>query len=118
MKTLRNIGFTGGWVDPCLLTQRSNKGIVYVACYVDNIFAVGHKEAIKEVIVKFQDEITDYLSCNILFNHNKSIAWLGQPHLIKNIERIFGALVEKLQKYRTPEHQDMESSDLRKAMQK
>jgi hypothetical protein len=100
MKTLRNIGFTGGRADPCLVTQRSNKGIVYVACYMDDIFAVGHDEAIKEVIV--QNELTDYLSCNILFNRNKSIAWLGQPHLIKNIKRKFGGLVEKLQKYCTP----------------
>jgi hypothetical protein len=27
---------------------------------------------------------------------------LGQPHLIKNIEREFGALVDQLQKYHTP----------------
>jgi hypothetical protein len=110
MKTLRKIGFTGGRADPCLLTQRSKKGIVYVACYMYDIFAVGHREAIKEVVdlikaqglnVKVQDELTDYLSCNVLFNCNKSIAWLGQPHLIKNIERKFGAWVKKLKKWNT-----------------
>jgi hypothetical protein len=94
MKPLRDIGFTGGRVDPCLLTRRSNKGIVYVACYVDDIFAVGHDKAIKETIklikaqglsnVKVQDELTDYLSCNILFNQNKIIAWLGQPRRDRN----------------------------------
>jgi hypothetical protein len=95
-----------------LLTQRSNKGIVYVACYVDDIFGVGHEEAINEIIelikkhglkIKVQDKLTDYLSCNILFNqNNKSIAWLGQPHLIKNIERKFGSSVETLHTYQMP----------------
>jgi hypothetical protein len=37
-----------------------------------------------------------------VFNHDKLIAWLGQPHLIKNLESKFGFLVDQLQKYRTP----------------
>jgi hypothetical protein len=103
MQILKNVGFTGRQVDPCLLMHRCNKGIVYIACYVDDLYAVGHEEAIKEMIelikkqglnVKVENELTDYWSCNIVFNHDKAIAWLGQPHLIKNLERIFGVLVD------------------------
>jgi hypothetical protein len=50
-----------------------------------------------------ENSLADYLSCNILFNKDKTRAWLGQPHLIKNLEKKFGDAVTSLQKYRTPE---------------
>jgi hypothetical protein len=112
MQSLKNIGFTGGLVDPCLLMHCCDKIIVYVACYVDEIFVAAHEEAIKETIelikgqgvnVKVEDKLTNYLSSNIVFNHGKSIDWLRQPHdLIKSLERKFGSLVEQLQTYCTP----------------
>ena len=48
------------------------------------------------------DDLSDYLSCKILFDKDKKKAWLGQPHLIKNIESKFGDMVRNLQTYRTP----------------
>jgi hypothetical protein len=42
------------------------------------------------------------LSCEIIFNKDKSCAWLGQPHLIKRMEKTFGDLVKGNQKYMTP----------------
>jgi hypothetical protein len=72
---------------------------------------VGHEEAINDTIaqmktkgfgVKVEDNLSDYLSCNIAFNDQKTKAWLGQPHLIKNLEKKFGELVTGLQRYRTP----------------
>jgi hypothetical protein len=31
MKVLRNIGFVGGYADPCLMVRRNNNGVVYIA---------------------------------------------------------------------------------------
>lgn len=93
------------------MTRRCEKGIVYIALYVDDCYCVGHEEAIQDTItkiiangfdVKVEDDLTDYLSCNILFNKNKTKAWLGQPHLIKNLEKKYGEAVKSLQAYKTP----------------
>jgi hypothetical protein len=111
VECLKKIGFQGGYADPCLMTRRCEKGIVYIALYVDGCYCVGHKEAIQDTItkiiangfdVKVKDDLTDYLSCNILFNKNKTKAWLGQPHLIKNLEKKYGEAIKSLQAYKTP----------------
>ena len=38
----------------------------------------------------------------IQFNKDKTRAWLGQPHLIKNLQDKFGEMVRNLQTCRTP----------------
>ena len=52
----------------------------------------GDTEALEEAItliqrnglkIKIETNTQDYLSCEILFNKNKTKAWMGQPHLIK-----------------------------------
>jgi hypothetical protein len=67
---------------------------------------VGHEEAINDTItmikatgfsIKVEDNLLDYLSCNIIFDDQRKKAWLGQPHLIKNLEKKFGDLVAGLQ---------------------
>jgi hypothetical protein len=69
VECLKNIGFTGGYADPCLMTYRSEKGIVYIALYVDDCYCVGHEEAIQDTIkqiisrgfdVKVENNLTDY----------------------------------------------------------
>jgi hypothetical protein len=104
-------GRQGGYADPCLMTRRCEKGIVYIALYVNDCYCVGHEEAIQDTItkiiakgfdVKVEDDLTDYLSCNILFNKNKTKAWLRQLHLIKNLEKKYGEAVKSLQAYKTP----------------
>jgi hypothetical protein len=105
---LKSIGFKGGYADPCLMTQKSNLGICYIALYVEKCYCFGHEAAIDDTIkkiiasgfkVKVENSLADYLSCNILFNKDKTKAWLGQPHLIKNLENKFGDTVMSLQKY-------------------
>jgi hypothetical protein len=112
VECLKKIGFQGGYADPCLMTRRCEKGIVYIALYVGDCYCVGHKEAIQDTItkiiadgfdVKVEDDLTDYLSCNILFNKNKTKAWLGQPHLIKNLEKKYGEAVKSLKHTRLQE---------------
>jgi hypothetical protein len=52
--------------------------------------------------VTVEEKLTDYSSCEINFSKNKKKAYLGQPHLLLNLEKKFGKTVEKLQTYRTP----------------
>ena len=47
VKILKQIGFTGGDVDPCLFTKRSEKGICFIALYVDDNLLIGHQAAFK-----------------------------------------------------------------------
>ena len=53
-------------------------------------------------MLKIEDELDDYLSCDIKFSSNGRRAWLGQPHLISKLETKFGEQVQKLQNYKTP----------------
>jgi len=108
---LIHIGFTMSKADPCLLTRRSRRGIVFVGLYVDDCLCIGQENAINEVIellkenglkLKLEDELIDYLSCEVVFNKRKDEAWLGQPHLLKNLRKTFGNDVKHMQKYKTP----------------
>ena len=111
VKILKEIGFTGGDVDPCLFCKQSDKGICFIALYVDDNLLVGHPAAIDDairqmrkhdLILKIEDTLHDYLSCELKFSNDRSKAWLGQPHLISNLEKTFGTEVSSLRSYLTP----------------
>ena len=102
------IGFEGGEVDPCLLVLKTGKGICYIALYVDDNLLVVNPEAIDVVIaslkaegliLKIEDNLRDYLSCEIVFSPDRSKAWLGQPYLISNLKSKFGSRVMDLRNY-------------------
>jgi hypothetical protein len=38
----------------------------------------------KGLKIKVENEMSDYLSCEVLFNKDCTKAWLGQPHLIND----------------------------------
>jgi hypothetical protein len=108
---LRNLGFTGGYCDPCLLTRKDKYGLIHIAIYVDDIFCCGTNEAIENLIqqlrkndltIKIDYDVSDYLSCEIVVSNDKRKIWLGQPHLIKNLRSKFGELVKGLTTYLTP----------------
>ena len=108
---LRNIGFSGGDVDPCLFCKKTDKGICLIAMYVDDNLLVGHPAAIQDtieqlrkngLILKIEDDLHDYLSCEIIFSSDRKSAWLGQPYLIANLEKKFGDQVKGLRTYLTP----------------
>ena len=110
-QTLREIGFTGGYADPCLLTRKGKHGTVHIALYVDDCYCCGDMKEIKEVILdmrrmgftlKIEMNMTDYLSCQIEFSKNRDKVWIGQPHLIKKLKDKFGEEASKLQTYKTP----------------
>jgi len=84
---------------------------VYIGLYVDDCICIGRKELVEEtekllkannLNLKVEDELVDYLSCEINFNDDRTRAWLGQPHLIKNLMKTFWDEVKELQEYKTP----------------
>jgi hypothetical protein len=112
VQCLKTIRFVGGIADPCLMTKHYNKGIMLIGLYVNDCYCVGHIGAIEDTIaemtkasgfnVKVEDTLEDYLSCNIIFNKDKAKAWLGQPHLMKNLDSKFRDFVKNMQRYKTP----------------
>jgi len=108
---LKKIGFKGGDVDPCLFSKKSEKGLCFIAIYVDDNLMIGHNAAIEDAIhllkkenlvLKIEDSLHDYLSCEVKFSKDMSKGWLGQPHMISSIQREFGEEVKGLRRYLTP----------------
>jgi hypothetical protein len=108
---LTELGLEGGQVDPCLMMKKTDKGIVYIAIYVDDCLMVGDKVTIKDVIaglkssgfkLKEDGSLQDYLSCEVALSKDKKQGRIHQPHLIKNLEKKSGSMVNKLQEYGTP----------------
>ena len=108
---VEKMGFSVCPADPCLFMQENADGICFVLCYVDDNLTVGTTKAIRSVteeIVKHglsitvEDELTDYLSCEIKISKDKTKAWLGQPHMIKKLKKLFGEAVKSLPQYKTP----------------
>jgi hypothetical protein len=108
---LKKIGVKGGDVDPCLFTRHDSNGHVFIAIYVDDNLIVGKEASVDKVIkeleenglvLKVETSLHDYLSCDVNFSQDRKQAWLGQPHLISNLERTFGEEVKGLRKYLTP----------------
>ena len=97
---MKSFGFIGGSIDPCLYVKKSVKGIVYIALYIYDNLMVGDiamiddaVEALKSkgLVLKILEGLQNYLSCEIKFSNNKKCAWLGWPHLIKNLEKSWRA---------------------------
>ena len=111
IKILKSFGFIGGNIDPCLYVKKSAKGIVYVAFYLDDNLMIGNSATIDEAILalknkglvlKIMEGLQDYLSCKIKISNDRKHAWLGQPHLIKNLKSKFEKLVNEVQSHKTP----------------
>ena len=111
VKILRELGFEGGTVDPCLWRRKDKNGLVLIALYVDDCLCIGHTKAINEAIhdlkekgftLKIEEELKDYLSCNIYMNEDQTKAWIQQCHLLDKIETTFWDEVKNMNVYRTP----------------
>ena len=99
---LKSSGFIGGSINPCFYVKKNMKGIVYIAFYVINNLMVGNIATIdtaieslksKGLLLKIMERLQDDLSYKIKFSDHKKAAWIGQPHLMKNLESKFGWLV-------------------------
>ena len=102
---MKDIGFVGTKMDSCLFMKNSTKGMVFIGLHVDDILSIRHSIANDDVmgqlrncslILKIENNLKDYLSCKINISSNMKQAWLGQSHLISNIEKHFGDRVSKL----------------------
>ena len=51
-------------------------------------------------MLKIVEGLLDYLSCKIKISYDKKHAWLGQSHLIKNLKRKFGILIQEVQSHK------------------
>jgi hypothetical protein len=83
-------------------------GIVIIAVYVDDCYAIGDEPALVDMImsnqnnglkVKVEKDLSDYLSCEVMFNKGRTKAWLGQPHLIKRLENSFSDFIKSDKNY-------------------
>ncbi len=111
ISVLRNLGFKGGYPDPCLMTRQTRCGVVFIPIWVDDLLLVGNKGAIEETISDLRREgftlnvegsLHDRLSCEIKVDKENKMGWIHQPHLLDKLEMKFGDDVKKLQGYRTP----------------
>ena len=90
-------GFQLSEADPCMLYKEDEKGICVIIVCIDDMLIIGKEEAIdapiKALQVHFQDgdptSLEDYLGVQIV-QRNDTNAWLGQPTIIKSLEREFG----------------------------
>ena len=69
-----------------------------VATFNDTIEALKNKG----LVLKIMEGLQNYLSCKINFSDDKKCAWLGQPHLIKNLENKLGGLINEVWSHKTP----------------
>ena len=66
---------------------------------------LGDAEGINEengLLLKVIEGLQDYLSCEVKFSMDKKRAWLGQPYLIKNLEKKFGHHIINIQSHKVP----------------
>mgnify|MGYP006197636723 FL=1 len=110
VSTLKEFDFVPSQADPCLLYRENKYGKCVIIMYVDDCLLIGSKEAIdvatKEISdafkVKIEDQMEDYLGCEFKLNQEGTKGWLGQPHVVRTLEKKFGDLVKGMQGYNTP----------------
>ena len=52
-------------------------------------------------VLKIELNLTNHLSCQIVFNKKKNEAWIVQHHLIKIMKQKFRTMVKSLKTYKT-----------------
>ena len=96
-------GFHLSKVDPCKLYREDERGICIINIYIDDMLIIGKEEAIDDAIkvlqghfqVKDPTSLEDYLGVQIVQIDDGKKAWLGQPTIIKSLEKQFGERVAK-----------------------
>jgi hypothetical protein len=110
-KVIESFGFKKCPADPCLFMRKDEDGLCIILCYVDDNLVVGHRRSIDKLMRQLDDSflsytkeenLVDYLSCEIQLNDDRTQAWLGQPHMVKKIVKTFGDEVKGLPVYTTP----------------
>ena len=103
-------GFKLSEADPCMLYKEDEKGVCIIIIYIDDMLIIGKEEAIDDAIkvlqghfqVKDPTSLEDYLGVQIVQSDDGKKAWLGQPTIIKSLEKQFGERVAKKKMTVTP----------------
>ena len=93
--------------EDCLILQ---KAVCVIIIYIDNMLIIGKEEAIDDAIkvlqghfqVKDPTSLEDYLGVQIVQSDDGKKALLGQPTIIKSLEKQFGEKVAKKKMTLTP----------------
>ena len=88
-------GFKLSEADLCMLYKEDEKGVCIIIIYIGDMLIIGKEEAIDDAIkvlqghfqVKDPTSLEDYLGVQIVQSKK---AWLGQPTIIKSLEKQFG----------------------------
>ena len=96
-------GFQLHKADPCMLYREDERGVCIIIIYIDDMLIFGKAEAIGAAIkvlqghfqVKDPLSLEDYLVVQIVWSDDGKKAWLGQPTIIKSLEKQFGERVAK-----------------------
>ena len=103
-------GFKLSEADPCMLYKEDEKGVCIIIIYIDDMLIIGKEEAIDDAIkvlqghfqVKDPTSLEDYLGVQIVQSDDGKKAWLGQPTIIKSLEKQLGERVAKKKMTVTP----------------
>ena len=103
-------GFQLSEADPCMLYKEDEKGVCIIIIYIDDMLIIGKEEAIDDAIkvlqghfqVKDPTSLEDYLFVQIVQSDDGKKTWLGQPIIIKSLEKQFGEKVAKKEMTITP----------------
>ena len=76
--------------------------------YVDDNAIAGDEAAIEDLndngLTFTKESLTDYLSCEVVFNDDETKAWIGQPHMVKKkLKKEFWEEIKGLERYETSE---------------
>ena len=80
-------GFKLSEADPCMLYKEDEKGVGIIIIYIDDMLIIGKEEAIDDAIKVLQGHFVQ--------SDDGKKAWLGQPTIIKSLEKQFGERVAK-----------------------
>ena len=90
--------------------KEDEKVVCIIIIYIDDTLIIGKEEAIDDAIkvlqrhfqVKDPTSLVDFLGVQIVQRDDGKKAWLGQPTIIKSLEKQFGERVAKKKMTDTP----------------
>jgi Reverse transcriptase (RNA-dependent DNA polymerase) len=109
---LQDLGFTISYADPCLFHRVNQYGRIIMIVHVDDCYTIGDPNALDHIQRELEDKglkvktsklATDYLSCDIKINTEKTRAWIGQTTLLRKvIDKYQPIIANHNYQYKTP----------------
>ena len=96
---LKKLGFVQTASDPCIYYQKTDKDIVYIGVYVDDIILAGRDEKrlqeikgdfSKKFDIKDLGELKYFLGMKVVQDKGNNYIWIGQPAYTKNLLKSYG----------------------------